>query len=135
MAGYWLNPDRHQLVEVPDTHDAFVRDKNNALSLGLSESVYETIIQHPPTAVDEIRLLAVQAGLVRIREHRRYTSIQFAAERERVTSILRAVVEALSSVQLHPDTFLKIDNLLPGDSTSLTFADLAERLDKSEIVL
>jgi hypothetical protein len=121
--GYWLNPDTGQCVRVATTHDEWVRNEANAEGIGLSQAAHQKIMQYPPTAIDEIRMVAVQAGLVRIREHERYTSVQFAAQPDRVTPILRAVVVALTELEVHPDTVLKIDNLLLHDSASLTLAE------------
>ena len=91
-AGYWLNPDTGQCVRVATTHDEWVRDRGNAEGIGLPEAAYDAIMQYPATAVDEIRLVVLNWGLVRIREHPRYTSVQFAAHAHQVTPILRAVL-------------------------------------------
>jgi hypothetical protein len=129
-AGYWLNPNTGQCVRVGTTHDEWVRHRGNAESIGLPEAVCDAIMQYPATAVDEIRLVAVNWGLVRIREHPRYTSIQFAACADRVTPILRAVLVALKAAQVHPDTTLKIDNLLLHDSVTIGLHELESQLDK-----
>jgi hypothetical protein len=87
------------------------------------------------TAVDEIRMAALAWGLVRIREHPRYVSVQFAAHPHRVTPILRAVLVALTDVRVHPDTTLKIDNLLLNDSVSIGLSDLEIHLANAQPVL
>ena len=131
-AGYWLNPATGQCVRVATTHDEWVRDRGNAESIGLPKAAYDAIMQHPATAVDEIRLVALNWGLVRIREHPRYTSIQFTAHAHRVTPILRAVLLALKAAQVHPDTTLVIDNLLLKDSITIGLLDLESHLDKDQ---
>ncbi len=127
-AGYWLNPETGKCVRVPTTHDEWVRDWGNAQSLGLSRNAYDEIMTHPSTDIDAIRLVAVHEGLVRIREHPSYTSVQFAAQRDRITSILRAVLVALNDVKLHPDTRLVIDNLLSHDSITISLRKLESAL-------
>ena len=77
-----------------------------------------------PTAIDLIRVAAVRFGLVRIREHRRYISVQFMAEAERVEAVLVAVAKALTGLRIHEDTFLVVDNLLLGESRSITLGGL-----------
>ena len=134
-AGYWLNPDTGKCVRVATTHDEWVRDKANADSIGLPEECYDQIMQHPETAVDEIRLLALRYGLVRMREHPRYLSVQFAAQRHRVKPILAAVLTALGDLKVHPDTYMIVDNLLSGDSVSITLDGLRSRLENGEPVL
>jgi hypothetical protein len=134
-AGYWLNPDTGKCVQVATTHDEWMRDKANAESLGLPKSAYDKIMQQPVTAVDEIRMVALHWGLVRIREHPRYVSVQFTAHPHRVTPILRAVVVALTDVKVHPDTTLKIDNLLLNDSVSIGLSNLKSHLANAQPVL
>jgi hypothetical protein len=105
-AGYWLNPETGMLVQVTTTHDAWVRERANAKSIGLSEDCYAEIMRHPATAVDEIRLAALREGLVRMREHPRYLSVQFTALPQRVRLILESVLAALTALKIHPDTML-----------------------------
>jgi hypothetical protein len=134
-AGYWLNPSTGMCVRVATTHDEWIRDKGNTDRIGLPEECYHQIMRHPATAVDEIRLLALDWGLVRIREHRWYTSVQFKARPDRVKPILGAVIVALNDVQIHPDTRLVIDNLLLHDSASITIAGLQSALENDGPVL
>lgn len=134
-AGYWLNPDTGQCVRVATTHDDWVRDRGNAESIGLPERAYNDIMKLPVTAIDEIRRVALNWGLVRIREHPRYTSIQFTAHAHRITPILRAALAALKAAQVHPGTTLKIDNLLLNDSITIGLGELENHLDKDEPVL
>ena len=135
MAGYWLNPNIGKCVRVETTHDAWVRDRANAESIGLPQVACDAIMKFPVTAVDEIRILAINWGLVRIREHPRYTSVQFSARPFQVKAILRAVVMAFAELKLHPDTTLVIDNLLLSDSATVGLAELEDKLAKGEPVL
>jgi hypothetical protein len=134
-AGYWLNPSTGMCVRVATTHDEWVRDKQNADHIGLPGECYHQIMRHPATAVDEIRLLALDWGLVRIREHPRYVSVQFKAQPHRVNRILGAVIAALEDAKVHPDTRLVIDNLLLHDSASLTLTSLQSALENDQPVL
>lgn len=128
MSGYWLNTQSGKCVQVETTHDDWVRDKKHAEDLGLSGKVYDEIMRYSPTAIDEIRLLALQGGLVRIREHPRYVSVQLMSEPQQVASILKAVVVALTTLKMHPDTTLKIDNFLLSDSVIIGMGELETRL-------
>lgn len=134
-AGYWLNPDTAMCVQVATTHDEFIRDRANAKSIGLSEDCYTQIMQYPSTAVDEIRLAAVREGFVRLREHPRYLSVQFSALPQRVTLVLKAVVGALIERTIHLDTMLVVDNLLSGDSVSITLRELQRKIESRESVM
>ena len=129
MAGYWLKPDTGECVRVATTHDEWVRDRKNADRLGLPPEVYAEIMHYPPTSIDEIRILAVKCGLVRIREHRRHVSVQFMAEPRRRGPILQAAAKALHGVGIHPDTELVIDDLSTNERTAMTLRDLEAALE------
>lgn len=133
-AGYWLNPDTGKCVQVATTHDEWVRDNDNASSMGVPQWVYDEIVRYPPTAVDEIRLLALHCGLVRMREHPRYLSIQFAAERSRLSHIISAIALTLRDLPIHADTNIQMDNLLLGESLSITVAELQSRTEAQQPV-
>jgi len=134
-AGYWLNPETGMCVQVETTHDEFVRDRTNAENIGLSEDCYIQIMQHPTTAIDEIRVAALREGLVRMREHPRYLSVQFTVEPQRIALVLKAVVVALTEQEIHPDTMLKVDNLFFGESVSVTLRELQRHIESGEPVM
>ncbi len=122
-AGHWLNPVTGQCEQVT-THNDWIRDEKNADSIGLAEDIYRQIMLLPDTAIDQIRILALQGGLVRIRQHKRYTSVQFRATADQVAEILQAVLRALEELKIHPDERLEIDNLGLGESVSITLRSL-----------
>ena len=132
MAGYWLKPDG-ECVEIT-THNDWVRNQRNAENLGLPPEAYAEIMQYPATAIDEIRLVGVRHGLVRIREHKRHISVQFMAEANRVEMVLRAVVKALNGVEIHPDSRLVVDNLLPQERVVISLRELEIALKNGEAV-
>ena len=122
-AGHWINPKTGRCALVT-THNDWIRDEKNAKSIGLPDHRYRDIMTLPDNAIDEIRILALRGGLVRIRQHRRYTSVQFWAAIGDVEAIRQAVVRALAELEVHPDERLEIDNLLLGESVSLTLRAL-----------
>ena len=111
------------------THDAWVRDDwHNAEALGIPGDIFQKISSLEPTSIDEIRLLALKTGLVRIREYKSRRNqdvhIQFWAAAARVGAVLEAVAEALAELGIHGDTRLVIDNLHLGDSRVVTLTTL-----------
>lgn len=124
MAGYWLHPERNQVVKVATTHDDHIRDRANATALGLPETAYREIMSYAATEIDPIRMVGLRHGLVRVREHRRHVSVQFMAEAERAGLVLAAVATALIGLGIHADSRLIVDNLLTGDSQAITLASL-----------
>ena len=125
-AGHWLNPKTGQCAKVT-THNDWIRVEQNAMNIGLSDDLYRQIMALPETAIDDIRIVALQGGLVRIRQHRWYTSVQFWATADEATADLRAVVRALATLGVHPDTRLVIDNLLLGESMAVSLREVLAR--------
>ena len=84
--GYWLNPITGRYYRVVN-HSPWIFDLAYARSAGLSERYITAIRQFDPIRNDdEVRLLAVLGGLVRVREHTgrmQYTSVQFFYDRTR----------------------------------------------------
>lgn len=117
--GYWLNP-RSGRCEQVTTHDEWIREEKNAGAIGLPDEFYRRLMLQPSSAMDEIRTTALVGGLVRIRQHKRYISIQFWALADHVEEILQAVVKALEQLHVHPDELLKVDNLCLRNSVSLS---------------
>ena len=134
-AGYWLNPETGMCVQIDTTHDAWVREKANADRIKLPEVCYKQIMEYTETAIDEIRLAALRGGLVRMRDHRWYLSVQFAAQSEQAKSVLKAVLAALIELRIHPDTRIVIDNLLLNDSIAIPLRDLQIGLRKGQSIL
>jgi hypothetical protein len=133
-AGYWLEPDTGKCMQVETTHDEWIRVWENARSMGVPRWIHDKIMRFPPEAVDQIRLLALYSGLVRMREHPRYLSIQFAAGHDSVARVLKAIVAALAALGIHPDTRIEMDDLLLGESTAMTVAELRNRIEAGKPV-
>ena len=128
MAGYWLNPNTGKCVEVATTHNEWLRNRQNVGSIGLPESAYEEVMRFSPTQEDQIRLVAIRSGLVRIREHPRYVSVQYAAESDQEKPVLQAVFTALKVLKMSAETTLVIDNFLLRTSIRLGLDDLEKML-------
>ena len=123
--GYWLNPATGTLVQVPISHNEWLRDRNNVKSIGLPDAVYDEVMRHDDTDIDAIRFIGLRNGLVRIRKWAQYLSIQFMVTESHV---LETIAMTLGDLEVHPDTRLQIDNLLLNCSESITLADLESRL-------
>ena len=133
-AGYWLNPKNDKLERV-DTHDNWIRNKENAKAIGLSDDAYGEIMSYPDDRIDEIRAAACMAGLVRIRCSGNMISCQFWQERNHVPDTLWAIILALKELKIHPETNLMVGNLRWNDEVRITLQDLQTKLENSEVVL
>ncbi len=124
--GHYLNATTGQIVLVT-THNDWIRNAANAASVGLPDDFYRQIMLLPDTAIDEIRILALKGGLVRIRQHKWHTSVQFWTGADQVGTIVDAVVKALAELKIHPDERLEIGNLCLDESVTITFRALQAR--------
>lgn len=131
--GYWFDPRRKQCWTV-DRHELWVLDERNAKTAGISQEVYEHLLTLDSSlGMDEIRMAAINVGLVRIRDHGNYVSVQFASEQDR--EVLRSIHGLLEGVFQFPEMELAIDNFTTQASTRITLRELGRRLDKNESVL
>ena len=132
-AGYWFDPRMKRSWTV-DRHELWVLDERNAKTAGISQEVYEHLLTLDSSlGMDEIRMAAINVGLVRIRDHGNYVSVQFAAEQ--VREVLRSIHEFIAGVFMWTETELAIDNFTTQASTRITLRELGRRLDKNESVL
>jgi hypothetical protein len=44
MSGWWLHPERNQIVKVATTHDDWLRDRQHTTELGLPEAAYREMM-------------------------------------------------------------------------------------------
>ena len=132
-AGYWFDPRTKQSWTV-DRHELWVLDERNAKTAGISQEDYEHLLTLDSSlGMNEIRMAAINVGLVRIRDHGNYVSVQFASEQVQI--VLRSIHEFLSGVFKWPETEFHIDNFTMQASTRITLRELGRRLDKNESVL
>ena len=115
-------------MDVVTTHNDFLRSRQNVASIGLPPSAYEEVMQFLPTDEDAIRLVAIRSGLVRVREHPRYVSVQYAARSEQEKPTLQAILAALKVLKMSAETTLVIDNLLLQTSVRIGFNELEQML-------
>ncbi len=133
--GYWLDPKTQQLWRV-DRHENWVLDQTNATRAGIPKAVYDRLrTLNPATDVDEIRLAAIHAGLVRIRGYRNRIAVQFSASPTRVRETLWSVFMAIDELEAWKDTPLTLDNLAAKDSIEISLSELGKRLKADEPVL
>ena len=131
--GYWFDPRTKQCWTV-DRHELWELDERNAKTAGISQGVYGHLLTLDSSlGMNEIRMAAINVGLVRIRDHGNYVSVQFAAEQ--VREVLRSIHEFIAGVFQWSETELAIDNFTSQISTRITLRELGRRLDKKESVL
>ena len=125
--GYWLNPHSQQSWIV-DKHVLWVLE--NPLLSGVPADVHAHLLTLDPNkGMDEIRLAAVNAGLIRLRDYSRNWSVQFAADEPKEKSFLRSVFLFLDEIVVFKDTPLRIGNFATRVETTMTLRELARKVN------
>jgi hypothetical protein len=88
--GYWLNPANQKWIAVT-RHELTMRDATAMAELGVAQDVINAAQQIAPyghDAVEELRILGIRSGLIRVRDQGLYISVQFDAPLEAQTELL-----------------------------------------------
>jgi len=133
--GYWLEP-RSGALYLVTTHNDWLLDPENQTKIGLGpEKVGVLNSLDPVKEIDEIRMVGVMAGLVRIRDYRNRVSVQFYSPPAEVEQLLQSVVEAMPNVTFDKHPFLTIQNLRDDSIARIHLMDLVAMLRAAEPVL
>lgn len=130
--GHWLNPKTGKFVLVY-RHELDIRKESVAKMLGVSDSLYAQIMSFNQAQANEIRLLAMKAGLIRLRDNPVY-SIQFYLPRRDVREALWSIYQFFQEASIRPWS-LWINNLLTKDEVTISYEDLVAKLKTDEPVL
>ena len=99
--GYWIRAKDGKIDQV-SRHEQWLKDDKNLQSFDLLD--YKPLLDEyqasNPQHQDEIRLIGMKAGLVRVRDNAGTISIQFDLPRNAVTAALYNVGQVLRSVRL-----------------------------------
>ncbi len=121
--GFWFDPNTGQSHSVT-THQDWLLD--NSAALGLQDALAGLDrLQHE----DQIRLIGVRFGLVRIRDYGPRMSVQFWAEAEKVGGILSAVRAFLPEIGAGPLKSVWINNLFNGAQLTMTAQEFIQAID------
>ena len=91
--GYWLNPANQKWIAVT-RHELTMRDASAMAELGVALDVINAAQQIAPyghDAVEELRILGIRSGLIRVRDQGLYISVQCDAPLDAKTELLRFV--------------------------------------------
>ena len=134
-SGFWLdarNSVLHQVV----THNDWMIDTNNQKTIGLGPTEVGVLDNlDPAKEIDEIRMIGVMSGLIRIRDYGNRVSVQFYSTPAEAGQLLQSVVEAMPKVTRDRFPFLTIQNLRDDSTARLHLADLVTKLRAGESVL
>lgn len=111
-------------------------DTNNQKTISLRPTEVEVLDSLDPVKeLDEIRMVGVMSGLIRIRDYGNRVSVQFYATPAEIGQLLQSVVEAMPNVTRDRFPYLTIQNLYDDTVARIHLPDLAAKLDAGEPVL
>ena len=124
--GYWLNPSTQQ-TWIVDKHELWVLE--NSLLSGVPSDVHAHLLSLDQNkGMDEIRLAAINAGLIRLRDRRSHVSVQFSADQLNQKYFLRSVAMFLDEIVVFKDTPLVIGNFATRTETTMTLRQLLKEV-------
>lgn len=109
--GWWLDPDNLKLYLVT-RHELWLADPANLKAVRLRQEFIDKILAlDPEKDSQEMKILACQGGLIRIRDYTRRLSIEFYAPRFQVRPFLWSVFMVLDKISRSADTMMTFANL------------------------
>jgi len=130
--GYWYNPDNNVAVEV-NRHEYEIKNENTQKKLDLHWAAKEEIDRLPVNKQneDKIKILAVESGLIRVRDWMKFVSIQLSARRKRLENMLGSIADLIQAFQDKSNTYHALDKdtkamaILFGTASELRIDNLA----------
>ena len=131
--GYWLDPKTQQSWVV-DRHERWVLE--NPKLNRLPPDVHQYLLTlNPDQEMDQIRLAASKAGLIRIRDYDSKISVQFSVDRTKIKAYLWTIFEFLDPLVTWKDTTIVLGNFATRDEVQLSFRDFTTKLQNDETIM
>lgn len=133
--GFWFDPHTNALYEVV-THNDWLLDPEHQRRVGLPpEHVQVLASLDPVREIDEIRMVGLLAGLIRLRDYYRHVSVQFYAVPSAVPGLLSQTTAALPHVTTDRHPQLVVQNLRDDSIARLDLSQLLQELAADRPVL
>lgn len=133
--GFWLEPGSGKLFPVT-THNDWLLIPEHQDQVGLDLQQRQVLASCDPVKeIDEIRMVGVMHGLVRLREYAKRLSIQFYCKPEAVQRLVAQVASSIKHVTHDPNPYLTIQNLYDDSVARLEFNGLIQLLATGDEVL
>lgn len=132
--GYWLDWRTGHFDEVY-RHDIWLCTPANTERFNVpGEIIADLASLHPFKDEDEIRILGLKAGLVRMRDQGSYFAVEFSAQPADLPAVLRAAERVLTEIEARPwELFLF--NLTTNEEVRIAYNEFQQRLRAGEIVM
>jgi len=125
--GFWLNPLNGKWAEVR-RHELAMQNSALLKHLGVESSVIDVAQGISPfsrVGENELRLLGIRSGLIRVRDQGRYVAVQFDAPESAEVALLRFVHSFLEAVAMWRP-HVCIGNLRTNHEQMLTWSEFLE---------
>lgn len=133
--GYWLDPRDGEVYEV-DTHNDWILRSENQRKIGLPDRHVEVLKSLDPVReIDEIRMVGVIFGLIRVRDYHKHLSIQFFSSSEKASSTLNAIDHALPKLIPGREHYLMLHNLADDSHSMLWSGEFKKKLQAGDSIL
>jgi len=133
--GFWLQPETGEVWRV-SRHEYWPMDAANQRAAKFSPDVVQALsLLNVATDSDPIRIIGVQAGLVRVRDYDNRLSIQFHAPPERVPGVLRSIAVALPKLFTGVEHFLTLHNLRDDTAAEITTREFVQLVEAGQSVM
>lgn len=134
--GFWLDPDTECVYQVETTHNDWMLCSENQQKIGLPAQHVEALeTLDPIREIDEIRMVGVIFGLIRVRDYQRHLSIQFYSQSKEVIVTLKAIESALPKLFSGIEHFLHLHNLFDDSHAKLWSPEFIQKLKEGETIL
>jgi len=137
--GFWLDPNDNKMYSVSafrNRHEWWLLDAGNQKAVNLRPNTIAAldalkVKAEGPGAIpaDEIRLIGVKAGLIRIRYFHNNIVVQFHASRSRVRNVLWSIFMGMDKA-MSPSKFAQVDihNLVGNDTARVSWSEFQKKL-------
>lgn len=133
--GYWIRAKDGKTQQVT-RHEKWLKNDQNLETFDLLD--YKPLLDEysafNPQHQDEIRLIGMKAGLVRVRDNAGTISVQFDLPRNAVTAALYNVAEALRAVNMWGNQ-VALHNLRYDDRATVPWKEFLDNTVKGERML
>ena len=134
--GYWLDSRSGEVYEVDPTHNDWMLVPDNQKTVGLPLHHVEVLRSLDPVCeIDEIRMIGLRAGFIRIRDRHRNLTMQFDAPPSRVQSVLRAIAKALPKLFSGAEHYMLMHNMHDDAHAEVWTTEFLRKLNDGESVL
>lgn len=148
--GFWLDPDDNAVYPVDayrNRHEWWLLDADNQRKVNLRQNTIDALNKLKVQAddaitnggavpADEIRMIGLRAGMIRVRDWRNNIVVQFHASRSRVRNVLWSIFMGLDkALSPHPNAEIVIDNIATNDSVRLSFKQFQKKLVSDETIM